>query len=59
MHNFFNHIMVSEGQDIPNWILDESGCFTLKSGRTIFLDPGVPCGWGNSFGLYIFCLPKL
>jgi len=51
--------MVSEGQDIPNWILDESGCFTLKSGRTIFLDPGVPCGWGNSFGLYIFCLPKL
>ena len=44
---FFNHIMVKEEQDIPNWILDESGRFTLKSARTFFLEPGVPCGWGK------------
>jgi len=29
---------------IPNWILDEFGHFTLKSARTFFLEPGVPCG---------------
>jgi len=28
--HFFNHIMVREEQDIPNWILDEFGRFTLK-----------------------------
>ena len=39
--------MVKEEQDIPNWILDESGRFTLKSARTFFLEPGVPCGWGK------------
>jgi len=44
---FFNHIMVREEQDIPNWILDESGRFALKSTRTFFLELGVPCGWGK------------
>jgi len=39
--------MVREEQDIPNWILDESGNFTLKSARTFFLEPGVPCGRGK------------
>ena len=34
---FFNHIMVREEHDIPNWILDEFGRFTLKSARTFFL----------------------
>ena len=47
MPHLFSHIMVKAEQDIPNWILDESGCFTLKSARTFFLDPGVPCGWGK------------
>jgi len=47
MPHFFNHIMVREEQDIPNWILDEFGCFTLKSARTFFLELGVPCGWGK------------
>jgi len=40
---FFIHIMVREEQDIPNWILDEFGCFTIKSAITFFLEPGVPC----------------
>ena len=44
---FFNHIMIREEQDIPNWILNESGRFTLKSARTFFLEPGVPGGWGK------------
>ena len=39
--------MVKEEQDIPNWILDKSGRFTLKSTMTFFLEPGVPCGWGK------------
>jgi len=43
----FSHIMLSAEWDIPNWILDEFGCFTLKSAKTFFLDPGVPCGWGK------------
>jgi len=30
-----------------NQILDESDRFTLKSARTFFLEPGVPCGWGK------------
>ena len=34
-------------QDIPNWILYESGRFTLQLDRTFFLDPRVPCGWGK------------
>jgi len=45
MPHLFSHIMVRVVQDIPNWILDESGRFTLKSAKTFFLDPGVPCGW--------------
>jgi len=45
MPYFFNHIMVREEQDISNWILDESGCFTLKLAMTFFLEPGVPHGW--------------
>ena len=44
---FFSHIMVGAEQDIPKWILDESGRLTLKSARTFFLDPGVSCGWGK------------
>ena len=44
---FFNHITVREEQDIPNWILDESSRFTLKSAMIFFLEPGVPCGWGK------------
>ena len=44
MSHFFNHIMVREEQDIPNWILNESGRFTLKSATTFFLEPGVPGG---------------
>jgi len=47
MPHLFSHIMVRVEQDIPNWILSESGRFTLKSARTFFLDPGVPCGWGK------------
>ena len=34
MPHFFNHIMVTKARDIPNWILDKSGRFTLKSIRT-------------------------
>ena len=45
MPHLFIHIMVRAKQDIPYWILDESGRFTLKSAKTFFLDPGVPCGW--------------
>ena len=47
MPRFFNHIMVREEQNLPNWILDESGRFTLKSARTFFLEPRVPCVWGK------------
>ena len=36
-----------EEQDIPNWILDKYGRFTLKSTKTAFLEPGVPYGWGK------------
>jgi len=43
----FNHIMVREEHDIPNWILDESSRFTFKSAKTFFLEAGVPCGWGK------------
>ena len=39
--------MVREKQDIPNWTLDESGRFILKSARTFFLELGVPCDWGK------------
>ena len=39
--------MVREEQDIPNWILDEFGRFSLKSARTFFLEPGVLYGWGK------------
>jgi len=46
MPHLFCHIMVRADQDVPNWILDESGRFTLKSARTFFLEPEVPCGWG-------------
>ena len=60
MPNFFNHIMVREEQDIPNWILDEFGRFTLKSARTFF-------SWNqefhvvgvNSFDLHLFLFLKL
>jgi len=44
MPHLFNHMMVREEHDIPNWILNEFGRFTLKSARTFFLEPGVPCG---------------
>jgi len=47
MPHFFNNIMAREEQDLPNWVLDESGCFTLKSARTFFLEPGVPYGLGK------------
>jgi len=47
MPHLFIHIMVRAKQDIPYWILDESGRFTLKSAKTFFLDPGVPYGWGK------------
>jgi len=57
MPSFFNHIMVREEQDIPNWILDESGRFTLKSTRIFLI--GFPVVGVNSFGLYLFFLPKL
>jgi len=39
--------MVREKQDIPNWILDEYGRFTLKLAKTFFLELGVPGGWGK------------
>jgi len=60
MPHFFNHIVVSEKHDIPNWILDEYGRFTLKLFRIFFSRKqefhvvGV-----NSFGLHLFRLPKL
>jgi len=38
MPNFFNHIMVREEHDIPNWILDEFGPLTLKLARTFFFN---------------------
>jgi len=47
MPHLFNHIIIREEQDIPKWILDESSHFTLKSARTFFLEPVVPCGWGK------------
>jgi len=47
MPHLFTIIIIREEQDIPNWTLDESGRFTLKSTRTFFLDPGVPYGWGK------------
>ena len=47
MPYFFNHIMVREEHDIPNLILYESSCFTLKSAKTFFLEPRVPYGWGK------------
>jgi len=37
MPPLFRHIMVRVEQDIPNWILDDSGRFTLKSARTFSL----------------------
>jgi len=51
----FNHIMVREEQDISNWILDESGCFTLKSARTFFLEPRVSRGCGKF--IWSFSIP--
>jgi len=39
MPQFFNHIMLREEQDIPNWILDESVCFSFKSDKIFFLGP--------------------
>jgi len=42
MPHFCNHIITREEQDIPNWIVDEFGRFTLKSVRTFFLELGVP-----------------
>jgi len=47
MPHIFNHIIVMEEQDLPNWILDEFGHFTLKSARTFFLERRVPCGWSK------------
>jgi len=47
MPHLFSHIMVRVDQVVPNWILDKSGRFTLKSARTFFLEPVVPCGWGK------------
>jgi len=43
-----SNIPLSLQQNIPNWTLDESGRFTLKSVKTFFLDPGAPCGWGKN-----------
>jgi len=42
----FNHIKVTNEQNIPNWILDKYGSITLKLARTFSLGPGVPYGWG-------------
>jgi len=47
MPDLFSHIMVGAEQDIPNWILDESGHLTLKLARTFFLDLGISCVWGK------------
>jgi len=47
MSHLFSHIMVRAEHDIPNWILYESGRFTLKSARTFFLNLEVTCGWGK------------
>jgi len=47
VNHFFEHIMIRQEQDTPNWILEDSGHFTLKSARKFFLDAGVPCGWGK------------
>jgi len=47
MPHVFNHIMVREEQNIPNWILDEFGRFTLKSTRTFFFELRVPSDWGK------------
>jgi len=59
MPHFFNHIMVREEQDIPNWILDESGRFTLESAMTFFWNQEFPVVGINSFGLHLFHIPKL
>ena len=59
MPHLFSHIMVRAVQDIPNWIIDESGRLTLKSARTFFWIQGFPVVGVNLFGLHIFCLPKL
>jgi len=36
--------MIRQAQDIPNWILEDSGRFTLMLAMTFFLDLGIPCG---------------
>jgi len=48
MPHLFSHIKVRAEQDIPNWILDEFGCLTLKSAMTFFSEPRIFCGWGKS-----------
>jgi len=57
MPHLFSHIMVRAEQDIPNWTLEESGQFTLKSARNFFLELGVPCGWGK-FIWFSYILPS-
>jgi len=59
MPHLFSPIMVRAEQDIPNWILNESGRFTLKSAKTFFLDLGVPCGWGKFIWSSYLPLPEL
>jgi len=59
MPNLFSHVMVMAEQDIPNWILDESGRFTLKSAMTFFWIQEFPVVGVNLFGLHIFRLRKL
>jgi len=51
--------MVREEQDIPNWILDESGRFILKSAKTFSWNREFHVVGVNSFGHHIFHLPKL
>ena len=59
MPRLFSHIMVRAEQDIPNWILYESSCFTLKSASTFSWIQKFTVVGVNLFGLHIFCLPKL
>ena len=52
MSHFFNHIIIREEHNIPNWIQDEFGRFTLKSARTFYWNQEFPMVGVNSFGLH-------
>ena len=47
VNHFIEHIMIRQEHDTPNWFMEDSGQFTLKYVRKVFLNPGALCGWGK------------